>query len=129
MQMMALVAGGTLDQHLPETTPTADRHWGSAVHPIKLVVMGSGGGGGGVIASLMAGAERAEVTSHHRQAVKDAGKLRIAAVSDDGVVEAIDRPDAAFVVGVQWHPERTTDRALGVGVFERLVQAAGKARV
>ncbi len=122
MQMMALVAGGTLDQHLPETTPTADRHWNSVVHAIKPVV------GAGVVAALAAAAEKSEVTSHHRQAVKDAGKLRIAVVSDDGVVEAIDRPDAAFFVGVQWHPERTSERALGVGVFERLVQAATKAR-
>jgi gamma-glutamyl-gamma-aminobutyrate hydrolase PuuD len=27
-------------------------------------------------------------------------------------------------VGVQWHPERTADEALGVGIFRRLVDAA-----
>ena len=124
MQMMALVAGGSLDQHLPETLPTADQHWGDSRHAIKPVLRSgpvgemlgeSGGGVGGV-------------TSHHRQAVTDAGSLRVAAVSEDGVIEAIERADAPFFVGVQWHPERTVERALGAGVFERLVREARAGR-
>ena len=38
MQMMALVAGGSLDQHLPETLATAERHWGDAKHSVKPVM-------------------------------------------------------------------------------------------
>jgi putative glutamine amidotransferase len=64
------------------------------------------------------------VTSHHRQAVRDAGSMRVLAHSPDGVIEAIERPGARFQVGVQWHPERTEDPALGLGLFEALVQAA-----
>ena len=29
----------------------------------------------------------------------------VSAVSPDGVIEAIEKPDARFCVGVQWHPE------------------------
>lgn len=118
MQMMALVAGGRLDQHMPETTPTADRHDNNARHGITVV------DATGRIGEMLAGEDAGVVTSHHRQAVSDAGRLRVAAVSEDGVIEAIERADAPFFVGVQWHPERTEDRRLGVGVFERLVKAA-----
>jgi putative glutamine amidotransferase len=45
------------------------------------------------------------VRSGHHQAVADvASALRLAAVADDGVVEAVEHPDA-WAVGVQWHPE------------------------
>jgi gamma-glutamyl-gamma-aminobutyrate hydrolase PuuD len=117
MQMMALVAGGSLDQHLPETLATAERHWGDARHAIKPV------GRTGPVGAMLAQSGGA-VTSHHRQAVREAGSLRVAAVSDDGVIEAIERADAPFFVGVQWHPERTGDGSLGTGVFEGLVRAA-----
>jgi putative glutamine amidotransferase len=120
MQMMALVAGGKLDQHLPESMPTADRHWNNSGHTVKAV-------GGPSIAGKWCEGSALTVTSHHRQAVRDAGALRVGAVSDDGVIEAIENPRAKFFVGVQWHPERTADRALGVGVFESLVRAARKA--
>jgi putative glutamine amidotransferase len=51
-----------------------------------------------------------QVNSSHHQALREAGdRLRVTAVSpQDGVIEAVEL-DAAdhFVVGVQWHPERT----------------------
>ena len=51
-----------------------------------------------------------ECNSSHHQAMGRVGdNLRVTAVSpDDGVIEAVelDSPDH-FVVGVQWHPERT----------------------
>ncbi len=51
-----------------------------------------------------------QVNSSHHQAIREPGdNLRITAVSPaDGVVEAVelDSPDH-FVLGVQWHPERT----------------------
>jgi putative glutamine amidotransferase len=30
----------------------------------------------------------------------------VAARSPDGIIEAIERPDLPFFVGVHWHPER-----------------------
>ena len=49
------------------------------------------------------------VNSVHHQAVKDpAPGFVVEAVSvTDGVVEALRRPDGAFLAGVQWHPEFT----------------------
>ncbi len=69
------------------------------------------------------------VNSSHHQAAEIAGDgLRVAARStEDGVIEALegDAPGDQFVLGVQWHPERTYDddpssRAL----FKALVEAA-----
>jgi len=116
MQMMALQAGGRLDQHLPETLATADRHAGG----LHAVVPVAGTDGPVRLA-------RGEVASRHRQAVADPGALRTIAVSEDGVIEAVADPTRAFYVGVQWHPERTADPVLGRGVFEALVRAAVEA--
>jgi putative glutamine amidotransferase len=63
-------------------------------------------------------------TSHH-QAVKELGQgLEVIAVSEDQLVEAIRRPDYPFLVGVQWHPERSED-ALSRAVLSSFVEAAG----
>ncbi len=106
MQLMALDAGGDLDQHLPDAWPSAERHWGHRDHPVD--------------GPLGAGT----VCSNHRQAVRDPGRLAVAAVADDGLVEAVHDPDRRFFVGVQWHPERTADPRLGSGILAALVAAA-----
>lgn len=112
MQLMGLRAGGTLDQFLPETLATAGDHWDRKPHAVR------GELGEGV------------VLSHHRQALTDAGRLRVVATAPDGVIEAVDDPARRFYLGVQWHPERTEDEALGRGIIRRLVAAArrGEAR-
>jgi putative glutamine amidotransferase len=107
MQMMAIHAGGTLDQHLPDGLATAADHWDRSRHPV------SGALGDGI------------VHSHHRQAIVDPGSLRVAATAPDGVIEAVRREDDAFYLGVQWHPERTDDPRLGLAIAEALVTAAG----
>lgn len=49
---------------------------------------------------------RLGVNSYHHQAIKDLGEgLEVTAVSTDGVIEGISLKEAAFVNGVQWHPE------------------------
>ncbi|EGV51102.1 gamma-glutamyl-gamma-aminobutyrate hydrolase family protein [Candidatus Endoriftia persephone] len=50
--------------------------------------------------------ERIAVNSFHHQAVDQLGaELRISALADDDLVEAIEHPQLQFVMGVQWHPE------------------------
>ena len=58
------------------------------------------------------------------QALGNAAHLEVIGVSDDGVIEAIRDPSMPFYVGVQWHPERTDDTTMGLGVIRRLVDAA-----
>lgn len=66
-----------------------------------------------------------QVNSSHHQAIQEAGdRLRVVAVSPaDGVIEAVelDAPDH-FVLGVQWHPERTYEQsAVSRAIFAAFV--------
>jgi putative glutamine amidotransferase len=70
------------------------------------------------------------VNSSHHQAIRTPGdNLRVSAVSPgDGVIEAVEL-DAAhhFVVGVQWHPERTyAQSGFSRAIFSAFVQAAAE---
>jgi putative glutamine amidotransferase len=68
------------------------------------------------------------VNSSHHQAVRVAGdNLRVSAVSPlDGIIEAVELDSADhFVLGVQWHPERTyTSSRYSRAIFARFVAAA-----
>ncbi|MFG0282966.1 MAG: gamma-glutamyl-gamma-aminobutyrate hydrolase family protein [Phycisphaerales bacterium JB039] len=110
MQLMALRAGGRLDQHLPERLPTASDHWeqSHAVAPAA-----------GAPPWLCAG----DVLSRHRQAITDPGRLVACALAHDGLIEAVADPARRLYAGVQWHPERT-DGPLGPAVYAALVRAA-----
>jgi len=69
-----------------------------------------------------------EVNSSHHQAIKVPGDgLVVSAVSSaDGVLEAVELDSREhFVLGVQWHPERTyTQNAFSRAIFAAFVQAA-----
>ena len=65
------------------------------------------------------------VNSQHHQAVdKVAPGLVLSALSEDGLVEGIEKPDAKFCLGVQWHPEwlSAADPAMQ-GIFDAFVAA------
>lgn len=92
-------------------------------HPVQLTEKSR-------LAHLLPAGETREpqVNSSHHQAIREAGRgLRVVAVSPaDGVIEAIElgSPDH-FVVGVQWHPERTyAQSALSRAIFREFVHAA-----
>jgi putative glutamine amidotransferase len=54
----------------------------------------------------LVGADSVMVNSFHRQAVREVPPgFRPAAVSDDGVVEAMESADGGIVLGLQFHPE------------------------
>jgi len=69
-----------------------------------------------------------QVNSSHHQAIKVPGDgLLVSAVSpSDGVIEAVELDSHHhFVLGVQWHPERTyTQSAFSRALFASFVQAA-----
>lgn len=121
MQLMALVAGGALDQHLPDTLATHADH-AAKDHPVHPEPDPSG-----LFASApaRAGLQFAGLAaSHHRQAVDNPGSLLVLARAHDGVIEAVGDPRRKFYVGVQWHPERTSDERPGQRVFDAFVRAA-----
>ena len=70
-------------------------------------------------------ADSCEVNSRHHQAVKDvASGLRVSATAPDGVIEAIEDPEARFCLGVQWHPENFWRTGEFRPLFEGFLEAA-----
>jgi putative glutamine amidotransferase len=69
-----------------------------------------------------------KVNSSHHQAIREPGdNLVVTAISPaDGVIEAVELDSTEhFVVGVQWHPERTyTGSRFSRAIFAAFVQAA-----
>lgn len=54
------------------------------------------------------GENKINVNSLHRTKVPNSGNYNIVATSND-VIEAVEKKDKLFNIGVQWHPERTDD--------------------
>ncbi|MBN8644199.1 MAG: gamma-glutamyl-gamma-aminobutyrate hydrolase family protein [Planctomycetes bacterium] len=120
MQMMALHAGGALDQNLPESLDTALEHQKDHRHEVRPEP-----GASGVLRLPERGAP---VASWHHQGVKHAGGLRVVARAHDGLIEGVDDPARPFYLGVQWHPERTGEaEPAGDAVIRGLVEAARRA--
>lgn len=96
-QLLAVAHGGRL---APLDAAGAKRHgiaWHSlSAHEVRIAP-------GSALAAMGEGPRR--VSSTHVQAIADPGSLRVAASSEDGVIEAVELPGRRFVVGIQWHPE------------------------
>lgn len=120
-QVMNVALGGSLVQHVPDLAG-AVAHQDGVRHTVTLTH-------GTRLASL-AGRPEATVNSFHHQAVgRLAPSLAVAARSSDGVIEAVEGAGAAFLVGVQWHPEREgNEESLGHGLFRALVDAGAERR-
>ena len=98
-QTLNVAFGGTLLQHIPDDVPGALPHEDGAQHTIRIEP--------GTILARALGVESASVNSFHHQAIGDvAPGFRVSARSPDGIVEAIERTDHPFILGVHWHPER-----------------------
>ena len=119
LQLLVVHYGGALHQHLPDVL-NSSRH-----RPRPGVF---GWQQGRFIAGSLAHAtlgEQVTLKCHHHQGVADPGRLTVTCQSDDGLPEAVEDPGRRFVLGVQWHPEETTDRRL----FAALVHACAEVAV
>jgi putative glutamine amidotransferase len=68
-----------------------------------------------------------DVNSRHHQAVRQvAPGFIVSATAPDGVVEAIEDPEARFCVGVQWHPENFFRTGEFRALFEAFLSAAAR---
>ena len=90
-QLLHVVLGGTLIQHIPDPRTEAG-------HAVDIVA--------GTLLHRIVGADRMAVNSAHHQAAADepAGVV-VNARAPDGVIEGIEAPGRRFCLGVQWHPE------------------------
>ncbi|MFD4413425.1 gamma-glutamyl-gamma-aminobutyrate hydrolase family protein [Streptomyces sp. NPDC058476] len=120
MQLLNVLHGGTLHQHLPDVTG----HHGHRPrtpsftlghHRLKLEP-----------SSRIAGVldeDAPESACHHHQAVNRLGAgLTATGWAEDGTVEAIEVRNHPFAIGVQWEAGQTADKRL----HQALAQAAGR---
>lgn len=121
MQLLNVLCGGTLDQHIIDKP-------GIAEHGIPF-------GGGGTLhevevepTSRLAaalGTTTPNAECHHHQAADIIGEgLQVVARAADGTAEGLDLPErSAWMVAVQWHPEDTagTD-PVNQRLFDELVR-------
>jgi putative glutamine amidotransferase len=104
-QLLNVALGGTLYQDLPtqfddspllhqQTQPIDQRsHWAEVAEGSRLH---------GIL-----GTTRLHINSFHHQGIRSlAPGLRASIWAEDGLVEGVETTGRAWVVGVQWHPER-----------------------
>ena len=67
------------------------------------------------------------ISNHHQAVDTVAHGFHVAAKTNDGITEAIESTDHAFVIGLQWHPEERyhTDES-SQNIIRSFVEAAGK---
>ena len=100
-QLLAVMRGGALHQDIRAELPEAEDHYiEDRLRPVHELTMTPGTKLYNILGPKLL------VNSHHHQSVKAGrGDFVIAAITKDGVIEAIEMPDKKFCLGVQWHPE------------------------
>jgi putative glutamine amidotransferase len=120
-QLLAVVLGGALIQHIPDSVPNALAHEqpnprDQAGHSVAVVP--------GTLLHRIVGTGKMQVNSSHHQAVLGAGPRAVVnARATDGVIEGIEDTAYRFCLGVQWHPEFHIDPG-DARIFAALIAAA-----
>ena len=126
MQVMNVAFGGTLVQDieaeaagmLPHTVPQppcaiAHEVWVSKGSRLWTLMQ-----------EKMIDADTCSVNSRHHQAIKQlAAGFEVTATAPDGVIKAIECPNATFCLGVQWHPENFWRTGEFRPLFEGFIEA------
>lgn len=119
MQMLNVLRGGTLHQHLPELVGHDGHREARGVFSEHDVTLARGSKAAAAVG------ERTRVKSTHHQALEHLGDgLEAVGWAGDGTVEAIEDRRSPFAVGVLWHPEEGGSG----GLFEALIEEARRFR-
>jgi putative glutamine amidotransferase len=129
LQMVNVVAGGTLFQDVMAQVPGVIQHDPSPPHDVSC--------SNGLVHQVrikpgsrlreILGTDEIGVNSSHHQAIKEmAPGLVPAAWSPDGLIEAIEGPDAGgYLIAVQWHPENLAQTMAPMRrLFQSFLEAA-----
>ncbi|MBM5782851.1 MAG: gamma-glutamyl-gamma-aminobutyrate hydrolase family protein [Pelagibacterales bacterium] len=127
MQLLNVLHGGKVIQHILDEEKFMDheqshfegfKDYCTAYHDVEIVENSK-------LFSVI-GAKKIKTNSSHHQATKNPGEgLKIAGYASDGIIEALEKVDHPFCVGVQWHPEFDTSGA-DRRIFENFIEAAKK---
>jgi len=117
-QFLNVKRGGTLIQHVPDVVGHEEHSGGTLqAYPVDPESQ----------LSRIVGVDEIVGKSYHHQAVGRTGDgLRVVSKHSDGTIEALEATDRPWMIGVQWHPERTLEDAATRRLFEEFVKAAAK---
>jgi putative glutamine amidotransferase len=119
MQLLGILSGSRLFQHLPEDRPAGQEHTGGVRHDVHLAP--------GTKLREIYGVDRISVISRHHQALASVGERWKAGAHDgEGLIEGIELEASAFAVGVQWHPELDDLAGPQAHLFRSFVEAASR---
>jgi len=119
-QLLNVILGGTLIQHIPDSVENALPHEqpnprSEPGHEVEVRE--------GTLLHDILGTTKIAVNSAHHQAInKPAPHTLVSALAPDGVIEAIEYRDHPFCLGVQWHPEYSVTPADDL-LFKAFVEA------
>lgn len=123
LQILNVIAGGTLYQDCSEADNSFVCHWQSyrpdkAAHSVSIV-------DDSILYNIFG--ENTQVNSFHHMAIhKLAEGYRATAHAADGIIEGIEATEGSWVLAVQWHPEmmhRVSENTLNL--FRLLIKKAG----
>ena len=132
IQVLNVARGGTLVQDIPSQVPGALPHqlevpphqpmeFAHEVWIDKDTLLAK------LMRERLSDTDACDVNSRHHQAVRQlAPGLIVSATAPDGVIEAIDDPNAKFCLGVQWHPENFFRTGEFRPLFEGFLQASSR---
>jgi putative glutamine amidotransferase len=119
-QLLNVVLGGTLIQHIPDVTPDANCQPAPGVYGEATFSTTAGS----LIHDLLG--DSASSPCYHHQAMDTVpGSLRVTARSSDGMAQALETTDGGWVLGVQFHPEQNPS---DLRLFQGFVEAAASYR-
>ena len=126
IQVLNVTYGGTLIQDIPTEVPGALEH---QIHEPRHAIahdvwITKGSRLWNVLGESLGQSDTCPVNSRHHQAIKRvADGFAVSATAPDGIIEAIERPDSRFCIGVQWHPENFWRTGEFRPLFEALSEA------
>ena len=115
-QLMNVVLGGTLHRNI-EHFYTEETNNIRSILPRKSISVSSGSHLHRILQ-----AESCRVNALHDQSIKGLGdNIVVSAKENTGVIQAIERSNHPFFLGVQWHPEYMPQSKTQQGLFHSLV--------
>lgn len=124
MQLMNVLAGGTLIQDLPTFRPSDINHEqpdpkNALWHDIEIMQDTK-------LWKIGSKCSKEKVNSTHHQAIDELGKnIIISAIAPDNIIEAIESTMHRFAIGVEWHPEYQSIE-LDKNIFKEFIKASKK---
>lgn len=125
VQVLNIAAGGSLHEHIPDIRPEDIHRGPDGKWSVQLVQVDPSS----FLHSVM-GVDAANTYSGHHQALKIVPeRFVVSSLAPDGIIEAIEDQHHPWLLGVQWHPEKSAaNDPSQQRLFDDLVRAAGEAR-